>query len=447
MAAELKPGESFEGYQIIELIGEGAQAQVFKVKNVSTHRIEAMKILRSPLAEADPDTISRFQREIRICQNLNDPHIVGARAEVRHGGRLGLVMEFVDGKTLEEMLKNDRPLPLKQVIEISMQVLSALGYAHAKGVVHRDLKPANILVSLNGSVKVADFGISLQMHEARLTRLGVFLGTLSYAAPEQRYGEAEPRSDLFAVGKVLSEMLKARPDPEIPPELKKLAARATEYEADGRFESALEFAKKLAEVANLLDLSTGDGLEQPDGNGDLNAPRTTAPPPSSRFKAGSSRSSGVHALRIFLALGACGLWFLANAVTKSHLATTPKAGVATPAAAQAMPAQPAPRIVANVIKPQLAPVRMTRTRQKQSVTNVRRFEGPRTLAEVEVPLSKLLPTPPLLQAETVPTGAFGEGLLTRSAPPAPRPYRARASLWRRLGKRFERRHGHLRGRN
>src|SRR2546427_5709126 len=195
----LASGTRLGPYEIVEPIGAGGMGEVYKARDTRLDRMVAIKISREQFSE-------RFEREARAVAALNHPHI----CQLFDVGPNYLVMEFVDGAPLQG------PLPIEKAVEYAGQILDALDAAHRKGITHRDLKPANILVTKQG-IKLLDFGLAKQRAPlteadatltAALTSKGQILGTLQYMSPEQLQGkETDPRSDLFAFGCVLYEML------------------------------------------------------------------------------------------------------------------------------------------------------------------------------------------------------------------------------------------------
>jgi serine/threonine protein kinase len=199
-------GQTFGDYSITALLGAGGMGRVYKVEHCLTKRIEAMKVLTAELATEIQ--IKRFEREMRVLARLSHPNIAGLHTALHSENQLILLMEFVEGRTLESMLTAGRRLPLDTGIEYIRQILYALRYAHQKGVVHRDVTPANVIVTVAGEVKLTDFGLSKSCGDSLLT-CGEILGALPYLAPEQLRGTTEPdqRSDLYSVGAILYEQL------------------------------------------------------------------------------------------------------------------------------------------------------------------------------------------------------------------------------------------------
>jgi len=203
---ELQAGDKVGDYEIIGVLGRGGMGKVFRVRNLISERVEAMKVVLPDL-EGDAELADRFLREIKVHASLDHPNIARLSTAFRIGNQLFMVLEYVDGVGLDEKLRG-RPLPPPETIRYVDQILGALGYAHERGVVHRDLKPANILVTAARVVKLTDFGIAQAANTKRLTRTGMALGSLYYMAPEQiTSGGIDARSDLYALGVTFFEMV------------------------------------------------------------------------------------------------------------------------------------------------------------------------------------------------------------------------------------------------
>jgi serine/threonine-protein kinase len=199
-------GDKVGDYQIIGLLGAGGMGRVYKVKNLISDRIDAMKVLLPDLAN-EPELADRFVREIKVLASLNHPNIAGLHTAFRLENQLLMIMEFVQGTTLEDKLRNG-PLPLNDAIDYASQVLSALGYAHSQGVIHRDIKPANMMLTPENVVKLMDFGIAKSKTDRKLTKTGTTMGSLYYMPPEQVQGtDLDARSDLYSLGVSLYEMV------------------------------------------------------------------------------------------------------------------------------------------------------------------------------------------------------------------------------------------------
>jgi beta-lactam-binding protein with PASTA domain/predicted Ser/Thr protein kinase len=209
-----RPSIINDRYQLVKRIGRGGMADVFVGNDRLLERQVAIKMLFPEFA-VDPNFVERFRREAQAAANLSHPNIVNVYDWGRHGTTYFIAMEYVDGRTLADILRSNGHLTSKQAAEIASEVAAALGFAHAAGLVHRDIKPANILIGTNGSVKVADFGIARALNaptEANLTQAGAVMGTATYFSPEQAQGaQPDPRSDLYSLGIVMYEMIAGRP--------------------------------------------------------------------------------------------------------------------------------------------------------------------------------------------------------------------------------------------
>jgi serine/threonine protein kinase len=161
-------GQRVADYEIVGLLGVGGMGRVYRVRNVISHRTEAMKVLLADLT-AEPDLAARFVSEIRTLAGLDHPNIAQLHTALQVGNELVMMMEFVDGLTLQQLAQEGRLSPEK-VIDYAHQVLAALSFAHSRGVVHRDIKPANIMVTPQGTVKLTDFGIAKSKAKDELTR-------------------------------------------------------------------------------------------------------------------------------------------------------------------------------------------------------------------------------------------------------------------------------------
>jgi serine/threonine-protein kinase len=201
-------------YEIQKRVGRGGMADVFLARDLLLDRQVAIKVLFPEFA-VDPNFVERFRREAQAAANLSHPNIVNVYDWGKHQGTYYIAMEYVEGRTLSEILRTNKQLTPKQAAEIASEVAAALGFAHEAGLAHRDIKPANILIGTNGQVKVADFGIARAMNsatETNLTQAGAVMGTASYFSPEQAQGaQPDPRSDLYSLGIVMYEMVAGKP--------------------------------------------------------------------------------------------------------------------------------------------------------------------------------------------------------------------------------------------
>ncbi|MEV6834543.1 protein kinase [Streptomyces sp. NPDC051133] len=258
-------------YRLTHRLGRGGMAEVFAAEDVRLGRTVAVKLLRADLAE-DPVSKARFTREAQSVAGLNHHAIVAVydSGEDAVGGQSVpyIVMELVEGRTIRDLLLNAEAPGPEQALIIVSGVLEALAYSHQHGIVHRDIKPANVIITHSGAVKVMDFGIARALHGASttMTQTGMVMGTPQYLSPEQALGKAvDHRSDLYATGCLLYELLSLRPpftgetplsvvyqhvqdiptppsqvSDGVPPELDGLVMRSLAKEPDDRFQTAEE---------------------------------------------------------------------------------------------------------------------------------------------------------------------------------------------------------------
>lgn len=191
----------------IEFIGEGVTSKVFRAREKKTGTVVALKILNPHLA-TDSISIERFRREIRITREIQHPQVIAIYDLVTREEPYYLVMEFVDGLSLKDYIRLHAPLPIETVVSILTQLFDALSLCHARNVIHRDLKPQNVMITVEGAVKILDFGIARMTALTDLTQTGTSLGSPEYMAPELFAANAyEPRSDLYAAGVMAFELL------------------------------------------------------------------------------------------------------------------------------------------------------------------------------------------------------------------------------------------------
>jgi eukaryotic-like serine/threonine-protein kinase len=202
----IQVGDIVGDYEVTGVLGRGGMGKVFRVRSRLTEREEAMKVVLADLDE-NPAFAERFIREIKVHASLQHPNIAALYTAQRIGGRLVMILELVEGVSLEDMLRRGA-MEAAEAARYIMQVLDALTYSHERGVVHRDIKPANILVGAGGVVKLTDFGIARSTSEVRLTGTGLAVGTLAYMSPEQiGAGQVDARSDLYSLGLTFYEMV------------------------------------------------------------------------------------------------------------------------------------------------------------------------------------------------------------------------------------------------
>jgi eukaryotic-like serine/threonine-protein kinase len=260
-------------YEILGLLGAGGMGQVFKVRNVFSDRIEAMKVLLPNLAD-QKNLADRFMREIKVLAGLHHPNIAELRTALTIDNQLVMIMEYVEGATLAARI-HQGAIPYGQALGYLDQVLGALGYAHKQHIVHRDIKPSNMMLTPSGVVKLMDFGIAQRGDQGDLTKTNTTVGSYAYMSPEQIKGEpVDGRSDLYSVGVSLYEMVTGqkpfpsdtafsamqahlqtapRPPielrPDLPPALSQLILMAVAKDPAARFQTADAFAAALQSVA------------------------------------------------------------------------------------------------------------------------------------------------------------------------------------------------------
>lgn len=292
----LKTGDRIGDYGILGVLGAGGMGSVFKARNVISDRVEALKVLLPNLAEHQ-DLKDRFLREIKTSASLEHPNIAALRTAFQSGDMLLMVMEFVEGQTLDARLKSG-PMPIDEAVRYTAQVLDALEYAHSRGVVHRDIKPANVMITAKGTAKLLDFGIAKASTDKQLTMTGTTLGSLYYMSPEQIRGEhVDARADLYSLGitlyelitgkrpfggdsgyAIMAEHLQKQPippvelDSRVPQALNAVILRSLAKNACDRFQDAGEFRAALRNVA------FGPSSTQPSMQ-DATMPRSAVPAP------------------------------------------------------------------------------------------------------------------------------------------------------------------------
>ena len=196
-------------YEVLEEVGRGAMGVVFRARDPVIGRPVAVKTITTGIAE-DPELWERFRREAVAAGGLQHPNIVTIYEMSDSDGLPFIAMEYLEGESLEKVISRQAQMPLAQQLGQMVQACRALDYAHRRGVIHRDIKPANIMVTLEGVVKVVDFGIA-RLADAAKTQTGSLLGTLCYMSPEQLRGQrADQRSDIWSLGTVMYELLTYR---------------------------------------------------------------------------------------------------------------------------------------------------------------------------------------------------------------------------------------------
>jgi serine/threonine-protein kinase len=356
-------------YVIRRKLGSGGMADVYLAEDQELGRRVALKLLNERHA-ADEQFVERFRREAQSAAGLNHPNIVSIFDRGRAEGTYYIAMEYLDGRTLKELLVRNGPTPIPIAIDYARQILGALSFAHKNGIVHRDIKPHNIIVGRDGRLKVTDFGIA-RSGASQMTEAGSIVGTAQYLSPEQARGApVDQRSDLYSLGIVLYEMLTGKvpftgdtpveiamkhlsqvPEPpsklrpQVPHDLDAVVMRAIAKDPDQRYGSAEEMEADLARVARGVAVSpqTEEAMTQVlSGAGASTAatmvtrPRTVAPPappvyrspsPYYAYEEPAPRRSlwpWLLALGLILA-GAVGGWFLYTKIQNQLNNNTPVA--------------------------------------------------------------------------------------------------------------------------
>jgi serine/threonine protein kinase len=263
-------GSVVGNYKIIEQIGEGGMGSVFKGVDLMLEREVAIKMLRPELAR-QPNVVERFRTEAVTLAKLNHTNVATLHSFFRQGEDFFMVMEFVRGQTLDEVIRTYGAMECERAIQLFCMALEGIDHAHKMGIIHRDIKPANMMLTETGSIKVMDFGIARVLGTDRMTKVGHLIGTVEYMSPEQVRGEeTDARSDIYSLGILLYEMLTGRVPfnstseyelmrcqieaapapprshaPHIPLPVEQAIMRSLAKKRDARYQSASEFRTML----------------------------------------------------------------------------------------------------------------------------------------------------------------------------------------------------------
>jgi serine/threonine protein kinase len=302
-------GEQVGDYQVLEVLGGGGMGAVYKVRNVISGRVEAMKVLLENLQD-NPEILDRFLREIRVLAALEHPNIAALRTAQRAGNQILMIMELVEGETLQALMKKGR-VQVADAVRYARDALGALAAAHERGIVHRDIKPANMMLNRQGVLKLMDFGIARLATDRQLTKTGLTLGSIFYMSPEQINGsEIDARSDIYSMGITLYELVTGRRpfegdsdfsimaahiqqppkaplelDPSLPEELNHIILMALEKDPAKRFQSATAMRNALDRVLENIEGRAASPAAAAPGPAAVRVP--SAPPAQPSMKPGS----------------------------------------------------------------------------------------------------------------------------------------------------------------
>jgi predicted Ser/Thr protein kinase len=267
------PDVLVDRYEVGRLLGAGGMAEVYEGRDRLLARRVAIKVLLSQFAR-DPSFLTRFKREAQSAASLTHPNIVAVYDTGVQAGTNFIVMEYVEGRTLRDVVRSEGPLLPERAAEVAAEVCGALAAAHARGIIHRDIKPANIMITTEGMVKVMDFGIARAVTSESITQTAAVVGTAQYISPEQAQATGvDARSDLYSLGVCLYELLSGRVpfqgntpvaiayqhvrdtppplrqfNPDVPPDLEAVTMKAMAKNPDNRYQTAAEMRDDLLRV-------------------------------------------------------------------------------------------------------------------------------------------------------------------------------------------------------
>ncbi|HEX2295501.1 MAG TPA: Stk1 family PASTA domain-containing Ser/Thr kinase, partial [Actinomycetota bacterium] len=332
-------------YAVLEPVGSGGMAEVYRARDELLGRDVAVKVLSDRLSR-DRSFVERFRREAQSAANLNHPNVVSLYDYGADDGAYYIVMEYIEGKSLGDIVGESGALLPERAAEIASDVAAALERAHSSGLVHRDIKPTNIMITSSGQTKVTDFGIARALgqstEQTQMTQTGMVIGTAAYLSPEQAQGNpVDARSDVYSLGCVLYEMLTGRPpftgdaplaiaykhvredavppstvNPDVPRELDAVTLKALAKNPDNRYASAHEMREDLqrflggqkVHATPLMATQTAVATPVSSGTQVIERSETEYEPPPEPRRGGWY----VLAALLILALFGLGAWLLAN---------------------------------------------------------------------------------------------------------------------------------------
>jgi serine/threonine-protein kinase len=366
------PDVLVDRYEVGRLLGAGGMAEVYEGHDRLLARRVAIKVLLSQFAR-DPSFLTRFKREAQSAASLTHPNIVAVYDTGVQAGTNFIVMEYVEGRTLRDVIRSEGPLLPERAAEVAADVCGALAAAHARGIIHRDIKPANIMITTDGQVKVMDFGIARAVTSESITQTAAVVGTAQYISPEQAQATGvDARSDLYSLGTCLYEMLSGRVpftgntpvaiayqhvrdnppplrslNPDVPPTIEAVTMKAMAKNPDNRYQTAMEMREDLLRVrAGQNVMATpllGDqatvvnaprtGQYEPQGTSVLAGPMTSTggPPYDDPYEGRAARNAGKGRRRtgwilivvaIFLLAAAGGAYYVSQQNKDQNTGTT-----------------------------------------------------------------------------------------------------------------------------
>jgi len=280
-------GSLIENYKVVSVLGEGGMGIVYKAFDIKLERFVALKVLNQT-GSLNSNFVERFKREAKNQAKLNHPNIVSVYGFTEQNGILGIVMEYVEGETLEKLITRKKQLDTREALQILQQMLDGVGHAHSKNFIHRDIKPSNIIINKEGVVKIMDFGISKALFDKGITKTGTKIGTLLYMSPEQiRAEDPTKQSDIYSIGITLYEMLSGKTpfdkgteyeimeahlkktpprvsisSSNIPPELDRIVSKALDKTIYKRYKNCEDFLEETNQILQKLERSSVEKTEK-----------------------------------------------------------------------------------------------------------------------------------------------------------------------------------------